>query len=158
MFGNIILSIFDRVFYAFIIIIMIVIPIQFHSAIDLNNALYLHGNIISTTGVFTTENYYALRDRIEKTGDYGIEIRLDSLVSKGVYDIYFDKEDILDSPLDKGDKLSIQIISSEISAIDKVMYGFDFAKNPPLKPYETIEFVQIFITKDGEWEDDRKSF
>ena len=150
MFGSIILSIFDRVFYAFIIIIMIVIPIQFHSSIDLNNALYLHGNIISTTGVFTTENYHALRDRIEKTGDYSIEIRLDSLVSEGVYDIYFDKDDILDAPLNKGDKLSVQVISSEISTIDKIMYGFDFARNRALKPYETIEFIQIFIAKDGE--------
>ena len=76
---------------------------------DINQINYHTVSDIADSGIFTTYGYNDFQENINKLGDYTISLRLDKLIKSGIYDTYFDTNEILDRRLRKGDRVTIYL-------------------------------------------------
>ncbi len=82
---------------------------------------YEVAEVISTSAVFSDELYKYLFDNTQKFGDYMINLRLDKQIKSGVYDTYFNREDIIGKPLRVGDKLTIYLEDKKLTLFGKII-------------------------------------
>lgn len=76
---------------------------------DVNQINFYTVYDVSDSGIFTTETYNDLKEKINKYGDYDISLRLDKQIESGIYDTYFEESEILDKRLNRGDKITIHL-------------------------------------------------
>ncbi len=82
---------------------------------NINQINYHTVSDIADSGIFTNTLYNELQEKINKSGNYTISLRLDKLVKSGIYDTYFDKDEILDRRLRKGDRITIYLEDKDLT-------------------------------------------
>lgn len=82
---------------------------------DINQINYHTVSDIADSGIFTNTAYNELQEKINKLGNYTVSLRLDKLVKLGIYDTYFDKDEILNKRLRKGDRITIYLEDKDLT-------------------------------------------
>lgn len=77
-----------------------------NTKLTVNRLNYEVMEIVSTSAVLNENTYMYLEDNLSRIGDYKILLRLEKIIKPGIYDTYYDKENIIDKHLQIGDKLT----------------------------------------------------
>ncbi len=118
--------------------------------IDTINYKFLE--IVSNQGMVTEDLYNTLEESISKFGDFTIAFKLKVKIKNDVYDIYFDKNEIIDRPLKVGDTLTCFIESEDETLIGRIINSATLSVFS-LDEYITMKYQSNYempITKDYE--------
>ncbi|MTI48727.1 MAG: hypothetical protein FH761_12850 [Firmicutes bacterium] len=97
---------------------------------DINQINFYTIYDISDSGIFKSSTYDGLKEKINKHGDYKIALRLDKQVKPGIYDTYFNKAEILDKYLRKGDKITIYLEDKKLTWFGRLVNLSFLSKSP----------------------------
>jgi len=86
--------------------------------------------IIATKGMFTQELYDELTSSIDKYGDYIVKLRYDKQIKPGVYDTFYENEEIIDENLKIGDKITIYLEDKNLSIFGRFINASFFGLQP----------------------------
>ncbi len=137
------------IFILTICCLMIAITLFFESKTvyeNVNEINYNVAEVVSTTGILTSNIYDELLHNINKYGDFYILLKYQKHISPGVYDTYYDKNDIIDCYMEVEDKLSICLINRESSLFNRFMASAMPFWKPETPQYETEGIVYSYKT------------
>lgn len=115
---------------------------------DVNQINFYTVYDISDSGIFSTETYNDLKKTLSRYGDYNISLRLDKQIKPGVHDTYFDKNEILDKKLKRGDKITILLEDREFTWFGRLVNMSFLSYSPKMKIDNRIRSTKsAIITK-----------
>jgi hypothetical protein len=88
---------------------------------NINMLNYETAEIAATSGMFSISAYEGLLRSASKFGNYGVSLKLEVQLKPGVYDTFYNKEEILGKRLKVGDRLSIFLKDSEPSLFVRLL-------------------------------------
>ncbi len=97
---------------------------------NVNQINYSVAETVSTSGLLSKDLYDFLYDRVNKFGNYTIKLKLEKQIKQGVYDIYFDKNDIVDKYLSIGDRLTIYLEDKNPTIFGRLINSTFLAYSP----------------------------
>ncbi len=99
------------VFTLFILTMLIALIIFYfmHMGIkeEVNDINYNVLETVATTGILSNDLYEYLKESVNRYGDYSIKLKLEQLISPGKYDVFYAEDDIVDTKLKTGDRLTV---------------------------------------------------
>lgn len=107
MIGKVVAGMLSVVMVSFLIIVISFYFLQETVKGEVNQLTYHTAEVLSTNGILTTHLYGSYKDQLSRYGDYHVRLKLEKQIKPGVYDIFFQEEDIIDKRLAIGDRLTI---------------------------------------------------
>ncbi len=107
MIGKVIAGIITITLITFLILLITFYFLQENIKVEVNRINYQTVEIVATQGYFSSQLYEELRDQVNKYGDYFIQLKLERVVKDGVYDVFYHSEEILNQPLQIGDRITV---------------------------------------------------
>lgn len=90
---------------------------------EINQINYHAIEVITTNGILTQSLYEGLLERGGRFGSISIQLKLEKQIKPGVYDTFFDKEEIVDKRLEIGDRITIYIEDEDLSLFGRMING-----------------------------------
>jgi len=119
--GRITHTVISILLLTYLIFLVIFYFLHENMRVTVDRINYEVAEVISTSAIFTGNLYSYLEDSILKYGEYKISLRLDKQVKSGIYDTFFDIDDIIDKPLRVGDRLTIHLKDQDMSLFDSLL-------------------------------------
>ncbi|MBM7613602.1 hypothetical protein [Alkaliphilus hydrothermalis] len=121
MIGKVIAGIISVTLITFLILLITFYFLQENIKVEINRLNYEIVEVITTQGYFSGDLYGELREQVNKYSDFYIQLKLEQWVKEGVYDTYYHPDEILNKPLQIGDKISIYIEDQHATIFSRLL-------------------------------------
>jgi len=106
--------------------------------------------IIATKGKLTQQLYDELMGSISKYGDFTVKLRYDKQIKPGVYDTFYDEDEIIEKDFKIGDKITIYLEDKNLSLFGRFINASFFGLQPESFLNERIKSIKtIPISKNS---------
>lgn len=142
------------IFFMFLAILYLLLMItyseheKYEEIVDSIN--YNTCEIVATKGRFTQQLYDEMLGLVSKYGDFSIKLRYDKQIKPGVYDTFYEEEEIIERNLKIGDKITIYLKDKNLSLFGRFINASFFGLQPENFLNERIESIKtIPISKNS---------
>lgn len=109
MIGKVIAGIVSVILISFMVVLISLYFLQETVKGEINELNYHMTEVVATNGILTQSLFDRFSDQIGRYGSYFVRLKLEKQIKPGVYDVYFDYEDIIDKRLAIGDRITIYL-------------------------------------------------
>ena len=86
---------------------------------------------ISTQGIFGEGMYDYLQHQLDRYGEYIIKMRLEKYIKPGMYDTYYEMDDIVGRSLTRGDRITVYIEDRKATLFGRMLNATLLGYKPP---------------------------
>lgn len=119
--GKIMGTLIGLLMLLYVVCLIIFFFLQENIRENINMLNYEIVEIAATSGTLRSTSYKILEQNTAKYGDYKISMKLERQIKPGIYDTFYNNDEIINKPLKIGDRLTICLEDRNASLFERLL-------------------------------------
>lgn len=145
MVGKVVAGMLSVVLISFMVVLISLYFLQETVKGEINQLNYHMTEVIATNGILTQSLFNNLKDHIGRYGSYQVKLKLEKQIKPGIYDVFFDYEDIIDKRLQIGDRITVYLEDQDMTLFGRMVSGSILGYRPDRMAENRIKSVKSAV-------------